>query len=113
MTQTRLQKPKLGTKAETPNPRKSADGLEGITDTYCDRKQRKKGGMATAEAGEKENARVRGRVAVCGRNKTCPADHDDNNIKQQTKTKKKRNETKRKGKSVCRNHAHPVIIPVI
>jgi hypothetical protein len=38
MMQTRLQKPKLGTKAEAPNPRKSADRLEGITDTYCDRK---------------------------------------------------------------------------
>jgi hypothetical protein len=64
MMQTRLQKPKLGTKAEAPNPRKSADGLEGITDTYCDRKQRKKGRMATAEEEEeKENARVRGRAA--------------------------------------------------
>ncbi len=98
--QTRLQKPKLGAKAETPNPTKSTDGLEGITDTYCDRKQRKKGRMATAEAEEKENARVRGRGSVCGRNKACPADHADNNIN--NKGKGKRKETERKGtEGVC------------
>jgi hypothetical protein len=104
MMQTRLQKPKLGTKAKTPNPRKSADGLEGITDTYCDQKQRKKGRMATAEAEEKENARVRGRAAVCGRNKACPADHDATNI---NNTKEMEKERKRKGKEgVCPGTMH-------
>jgi hypothetical protein len=51
--------------------------------------------MATAEAEEKENARVRGRESsiapsVCGRNKACPADHDDNtNINNKRKRGKK------------------------
>jgi hypothetical protein len=63
MMKTRLQKPKLGTKAKTPNPRKSADGLEeGITDTYCDGKQRKKGKDGNSRSrreGERKGQRQR------------------------------------------------------